>query len=84
MNQYEKQTEAYRIIVGELITPKPLTHPGEDIRCAKAIFERRFGEQIYNDVNLWLSFANEVKEYLNVNTIQEAADKLEIKYRKLI
>lgn len=64
--------------------PKPLTHPGEDIRCAKAIFEDRFGEQSWNDVNLWLSFAREVRDYLGTKTIQEAADKLEIKYRKLI
>ena len=83
MNKYEKQTEAYRIIVGELITPKPLTHPGEDIRCAKAIFEDRFGEQSWNDVNLWLSFAREVRDNLGTKTIQQAADKLEIKYRKL-
>lgn len=62
---------------------KPLTHPGEDIRCAKAIFEDRFGEQSWNDVNLWLSFAREVRDNLGTKTIQQAADKLEIKYRKL-
>jgi hypothetical protein len=83
MNKYQRQTEAYRIIVSDLNKPKPLTHPGEDIRCAKAIFEDRFGEQSWNDVNLWLFFAREVRDYLGTKTIQEAADKLEIKYRKL-
>lgn len=64
--------------------PKPLTHPGEDIRCAKAIFEDWFGEQTWIDVNLWLELAHEAREYFGLKTIQEAADKLEIKYRKLI
>lgn len=63
-------------------TPKPIKHPGEDIRVAKAIFEHRFGPQNWNDVNLWLEFANEVKDYLGLSTIQDAAEFLEIKYRK--
>ncbi len=49
---------------------------GEDIRAAKWIFEDRFGEQSWNDVNLWLSFANEVREYLNLKTIQETYNHL--------
>jgi len=49
---------------------------GEDIRVSKWIFENRFGEQSWNDVNLWLSFANEVREYLNLKTIQETYNHL--------
>lgn len=82
MNKFKTQTEAQGTIIGNLTNSKPLTHPGEDIRCAKAIFEDRFGEQSWNDVNLWLSFAREVRDNLGTKTIQEAADKLEIKYRK--
>ena len=79
MNKFKTQTEAQGTIIGNLTNLKPLTHPGEDIRCAKAIFEHRFGEQIYNDVNLWLSFAREVKEYLGLSSIQETAEYLNIK-----
>ncbi len=57
---------------------KPLTHPGEDIRDAKAIFEQRFGEQIKDDCNLWLKFANEVREYLKLGSIEETAKYLGI------
>lgn len=62
--------------------PRPLKHPGEDIRDAKAIFEQRFGMQTWNDVNLWLQFAREVKEYLGLSTIQETAEYLGIKNNK--
>lgn len=82
MSKHKNQIEAYRIIVGELVSPK-LKHPGEDIRCAKAIFEDWFGEQTWIDVNLWLELAHEAREYFGLKTIQETADFLEIKYRKL-
>ena len=82
--RYYEQIKAYRIIVRDLNKPKPLTHPGEDIRCAKAIFEDWFGEQTWIDVNLWLELAHEAREYFGLKTIQETADFLEIKYRKLI
>jgi hypothetical protein len=54
----------------------PSQQLGEDIRMAKFIFEDRFGEQSWNDVNLWLSFANEVREQLKLNTIQETFNHL--------
>jgi hypothetical protein len=63
--------------------PKPIRHPGEDIRAAKAIFEDRFGEQNWVDVNLWMQFAREVMEYLGTKTFHETAQKLEIKIRRL-
>lgn len=78
------------ITIGGLVDFKTTGQPtiskgqqmGEDIRAAKAIFENRFGEQTCNDVNLWLEFANEVREYMRLQTLQETAEKLEIKYRK--
>lgn len=80
-NKKNLQAEAYRIIVGEQL-PKPLRHPGEDIRAAKAIFEDRFGEQTFIDVNLWMQFAREVQEYIGAKTLQETAEKLNIQYYK--
>lgn len=60
-----------------------MIHPGEDIRAAKALFEDAFGEQNWTDVNLWLEFAKEVCEYLNVKTYQEAVEKLDITVKRL-
>lgn len=56
----------------------PQQQLGEDIRAAKAIFEHRFGEQTFIDVNMWLDFAKEVIIHLKVNSYQEALTKLEI------
>lgn len=55
---------------------------GEDIRAAKAIFEQRFGEQTYVDVNLWINFANDVKAHLQLSTLQEVVTHLNLKIRK--
>lgn len=64
----------------------PSMQLGEDIRISKLIFEQRFGEQEYNkpQPKLWMDFAKEVMEYQGTKTLEETADKLEIKYRKLI
>lgn len=71
MGTFDARTGSTLIDFKTASTPKKLTHPGEDIRDAKAIFEQRFGIQTWNDVNLWLSFAREVRDYLKLNTIQE-------------
>jgi len=60
----------------------PSQQMGEDIRAAKAIFEQRFGEQTNVDVNLWLEFANEVREHMGLQNLQETAEKLNLKIRK--
>lgn len=62
---------------------KPLNHPGEDIRAAKAIYEHKHGYVTETNVKEWLLYANEVKEHLNVNTLQEAAEKLELKLERI-
>lgn len=60
----------------------PSQQMGEDIRAAKAIFEQRFGEQTNVDVNLWMEFANEVREHMGLQNLQETAEKLNLKIRK--
>lgn len=57
--------------------------PGEDIRAAKAIYEDKHGDVLWPDVKEWLRYANEVKEYLGVDTYQEAAEKLNIKIQRI-
>lgn len=49
----------------------PSQQLGVDIKAAKQIFENRFGEQTFVNVNLWLEFANEVKEYLKMETFDQ-------------
>ncbi len=60
----------------------PSQQLGEDIRAAKVIFEDRFGEQAYVDVNLWLEFANDVKIQLQLSTLQEVVFHLNLQIRK--
>ena len=60
----------------------PSQQMGEDIRAAKAIFENRFGEQNYVDVNLWMEFAEDVRISLQLSTLQEVVFKLNLQIRK--
>lgn len=60
----------------------PSQQLGEDIRAAKAIFEQRFGRQTYDDVNLWMNFANDVKTHLQLSTLQEVVSHLNLQIRK--
>ncbi len=60
----------------------PSQRLGEDIRAAKAIFENRFGEQNYVDVNLWMEFAEDVRISLQLSTLQEVVFKLNLQIRK--
>lgn len=57
---------------------------GEDIRAAKMIFEHRFGEQTFINVNTWMEFAKEVQERLKAKSFQEVLNFLGIVNEKAI
>lgn len=65
----------------KVVTIAPTYDPhamGEDIRHAKAIYENRFGFQVGATPRTWLSFANEVRNYLELKTLQETTKHLNI------
>lgn len=72
-----EQVDAY------LASVKLTQHPGEDIRAAKAIYEHKHGFVTETNVSMWMRYANEVKNHLNVGTLQEAATKLDIKLDRI-